>query len=204
VGGATPPKCKKRCKSSDPSGSARSFYNRCEVEKARVAGGSEPRAPTRGSDEEGRPVSSTINARPDHQSGGHSWAPSWGQSGLQTEQTEDQDLHPVIRESYITLIILMRLLSLKLIAYKPLEIAEFGTTVSQADLAAVKASCSCKLSNSAESGERSGKLVTAVAREHKPLRPRGSAEVNRSRNADARAPCRGGGGAPTGLLRKSR
>jgi hypothetical protein len=38
-----------------------------------------------------------------------------------------------------TLIILMRLLLLKLIAYKPLEIAEFGRTVSQADLAAVKA-----------------------------------------------------------------
>jgi hypothetical protein len=37
VGGATPPKCKKRCKSSDPSGSARSFYDRCEVEKAEVA-----------------------------------------------------------------------------------------------------------------------------------------------------------------------
>jgi hypothetical protein len=53
VGPATPPKFKKRCKSSDPSGSARSLYNRCEVEKAGVASGAEARAPTRGSDEEG-------------------------------------------------------------------------------------------------------------------------------------------------------
>ena len=53
--------------------------------------------------------------------------------------TEDQALHPVIRESLITLIILVRLLQLKLIAYEPLEIAEFIRTVSQANLAAVKA-----------------------------------------------------------------
>ena len=53
--------------------------------------------------------------------------------------TEDQALHPVIRESLITLIILVRLLQLKLIAYEPLEIAEFIRTVSQANLAATKA-----------------------------------------------------------------
>jgi hypothetical protein len=38
-----------------------------------------------------------------------------------------------------TLIILVRLLLLKAVAYKPLEIAEFGRTVSQAHLTAVKA-----------------------------------------------------------------
>jgi hypothetical protein len=48
----------------------------------------------------------------------------------QRSETEDQD--PIIRQSYITLIILVRLLQLKLIALKPLEIAEFGRTVSQA------------------------------------------------------------------------
>jgi hypothetical protein len=37
------------------------------------------------------------------------------------------------------LIILLRLLQLKLLAVKPLEIAEFGRTVSQANLAATKA-----------------------------------------------------------------
>src|SRR5205807_6823860 len=36
VGRATPPKFKKRCRSSYPSGSVHSFYNRCEVEKAGV------------------------------------------------------------------------------------------------------------------------------------------------------------------------
>jgi hypothetical protein len=43
------------------------------------------------------------------------------------------------RESCITMIILVRLLQLKLIALKPLEITEFGRTVSQANLAATKA-----------------------------------------------------------------
>jgi hypothetical protein len=37
------------------------------------------------------------------------------------------------------MIILVRLLQLKLIALKPLEITEFGRTVSQANLAATKA-----------------------------------------------------------------
>jgi hypothetical protein len=37
------------------------------------------------------------------------------------------------------LIILVRLLQLKLLAFKPLDIAEFGRTVSEACLAAVKA-----------------------------------------------------------------
>ena len=46
----------------------------------------------------------------------------------------------VIRESCITLIILLRLLQLKLLALKPLEIAEFGRTASQACLAATEAS----------------------------------------------------------------
>jgi hypothetical protein len=53
--------------------------------------------------------------------------------------TEDQGLPPIIRESCITMIILVGLLQLKLIALKPLEIAEFGKTVSQANLAATKA-----------------------------------------------------------------
>jgi hypothetical protein len=53
--------------------------------------------------------------------------------------TEDQDCDPIIRQSYITLIILVRLLQLKLTALKPLEIAEFGRTVSQASLAATEA-----------------------------------------------------------------
>ena len=53
--------------------------------------------------------------------------------------TEDQGLHPVIRESLITLNILVRLLLLKLIAFKPLEVAEFGKTVSHALLAATEA-----------------------------------------------------------------
>src|SRR5262245_54202585 len=53
--------------------------------------------------------------------------------------TEDQDCDPIIRQSYVTLIILVRLLQLKLIALKPLEIAEFGKTVSQASLAATEA-----------------------------------------------------------------
>jgi hypothetical protein len=52
--------------------------------------------------------------------------------------TEHQGLNPIIRQSYITLIILVRL-QLKLIALKPLEIAEFARTVSQACLAATEA-----------------------------------------------------------------
>jgi hypothetical protein len=54
--------------------------------------------------------------------------------------TEDQGTDQVIRESCITLIILLRLLEPKLLALKPLEIAEFGRTVSQACLAATEAS----------------------------------------------------------------
>ena len=52
-----------------------------------------------------------------------------------------EDLGPdqVIRESYITMIILVRLLRLKVLAYNPLAIAEFGTTVAEACLAAAKA-----------------------------------------------------------------
>jgi hypothetical protein len=53
--------------------------------------------------------------------------------------TEDQDWAPIIRQIYITLIILVRLLHLKLIALNPLEIAEFGRTVSQACQAATEA-----------------------------------------------------------------
>jgi hypothetical protein len=53
--------------------------------------------------------------------------------------TEDQDLHPVIRESLITLNILSRLLHRMLIAYDPLEIIVFVRAVSQACLAATKA-----------------------------------------------------------------
>jgi hypothetical protein len=53
--------------------------------------------------------------------------------------SEDRGPDQVIRESCITLIILLRLLLLKGIAHKPFEIAEFGRTVAQAHLAAVKA-----------------------------------------------------------------
>jgi hypothetical protein len=54
--------------------------------------------------------------------------------------TEDPGPDQVIRESCITSIILVRLLQLKLLAVKPLDIAEFGRTVSQANLAATKTS----------------------------------------------------------------
>jgi hypothetical protein len=54
--------------------------------------------------------------------------------------TEDQGPDQVIRESCITLIILVRLLQLKLIALNPLDIVEFGRTVSQVCLAATEAS----------------------------------------------------------------
>ena len=47
--------------------------------------------------------------------------------------TEDQGLHPVIRESLITLNILVRLLLLKLIAFKPLEVAEFVQLIFDGD-----------------------------------------------------------------------
>jgi hypothetical protein len=53
--------------------------------------------------------------------------------------TADQGPDQVIRESCITLIILVRLLQRKLIALKPLDIAELARTVSQANLAATKA-----------------------------------------------------------------
>ena len=53
--------------------------------------------------------------------------------------TADQGPDQVIRESCITLIILLRLLWLKLFALKPINIAEFGRTVSQANLAATEA-----------------------------------------------------------------
>jgi hypothetical protein len=43
------------------------------VEKTRVASGAEARAPTRGSDEEGRLVCSTVNGGSGKQSGGHRW-----------------------------------------------------------------------------------------------------------------------------------
>jgi hypothetical protein len=51
----------------------------------------------------------------------------------------DQALQLFIRESCITLIILVRWLCLNALTYKPLELAEFGRTVSEACLAAVKA-----------------------------------------------------------------
>jgi hypothetical protein len=51
----------------------------------------------------------------------------------------DQGPEQVIRESLITLIILVRLLPLKLLVLNPVDIAEFGRTVSQANLAARKA-----------------------------------------------------------------
>jgi hypothetical protein len=54
--------------------------------------------------------------------------------------TEDHGPDQVIRESCITLIILVRLLELKLLALKPLDIAEFGRTVSRACLVATEAS----------------------------------------------------------------
>jgi hypothetical protein len=56
-------------------------------------------------------------------------------ASLSVDQGSDQ----VIRESYITLIILVRLLRLKVLPYNPLAIAEFARTVSEACLAAAKA-----------------------------------------------------------------
>jgi hypothetical protein len=53
--------------------------------------------------------------------------------------SEDQGPDQVIRESYITLIILLRLLRLNVLAYNPVEIAEFGRTISEVRLAAAKA-----------------------------------------------------------------
>jgi hypothetical protein len=53
--------------------------------------------------------------------------------------SEEQGPDQVIRESYITMIILVRLLRLKVLAHNPLAIAEFGRTVSEACLAAAKA-----------------------------------------------------------------
>ena len=53
--------------------------------------------------------------------------------------TENQGLDQVIRESYITLIILLEWLCHTAVAYEPLEIAEFTRTVSEANLAATKA-----------------------------------------------------------------
>jgi len=73
--------------------------------------------------------------------------------------TEDQGLHPVIRESLITLNILVRLLLLKLIAFKPLEVAEFGKTVSHALLAATEAKGAI-----ASSPARQGRAATARTR----------------------------------------
>jgi hypothetical protein len=52
--------------------------------------------------------------------------------------TEDQGPDQVIRESYITLIILLQWLCLNALAYEPLEIAEFTRTVSEVNLAAAK------------------------------------------------------------------
>ena len=52
--------------------------------------------------------------------------------------TEDHGPDQVIRESYITLIILLEWLCLNALAYEPLEIAEFTRTVSEVNLAAAK------------------------------------------------------------------
>jgi hypothetical protein len=52
--------------------------------------------------------------------------------------TEDHGPDQVIRESYITLIILLRWLCINALAYEPLEIAEFTRTVSETNLAATK------------------------------------------------------------------
>jgi hypothetical protein len=112
-----------------------------------VESGAEARAPTRGGDEENRPVCSAVNGRSDNQSCGHSWAHSWGQSGQQTQRNRGPGSRPAIRESCITLIILLRLLLLKIIALKPLEVAQFVKTVSHALLPPRKLVCSRKLSS---------------------------------------------------------
>ena len=52
--------------------------------------------------------------------------------------TEDQGLDQVIRESNITLIILLEWLCHTAVAYEPLEIAEFTRTVSEFNLAVAK------------------------------------------------------------------
>ena len=53
--------------------------------------------------------------------------------------TSDQHLDLIIRQSCITLIILLRLLLLKMLALKPLDIAEFAKTNAQVLLAATEA-----------------------------------------------------------------
>jgi hypothetical protein len=60
-------------------------------------------------------------------------------AGNRQGMTEDQGLHPIIRESCITLIILVRFLRLTLMANKLPEIAVFIHAISRAYLAAVKA-----------------------------------------------------------------
>ena len=68
--------------------------------------------------------------------------------------TEDQDWPPIIRQIYITLIILVRLLQLKLIALNPLEVAEFGRTVSQACQAATEANVQLQALQRAKDADR--------------------------------------------------
>jgi hypothetical protein len=63
---------------------ARSFYNRSEVEKREWQVGADARAPTRGSDEEGRLVCSIVNGGSDKQSGGHRLGHSWAKRDQQT------------------------------------------------------------------------------------------------------------------------
>src|SRR6266550_4260632 len=135
VGRATPPKFKKRCRSSYPSGSVHSFYNRCEVEKAGVASGSAARAPTRGSDEDGGPGCSAANGRSDNQSDGY----IQGRRGQQTGHDRGQGPAPGHSRRLITLTILGQLLRLHLIPFRPLEIAVFIRAISQAHLAIAKA-----------------------------------------------------------------
>src|SRR6266480_4823238 len=60
-------------------------------------------------------------------------------TGNRQGMAEDQGLHPIIRESCITLIILVRFLRLTLMAYKLPEIAVFILAISRAYVAVVKA-----------------------------------------------------------------
>jgi hypothetical protein len=66
--------------------------------------------------------------------------------------TSDRDVDQVIRESCITSIILLRLLLQKLIALKPLDIAEFGKTNAQALLAATEAMMQAQALQGAKDG----------------------------------------------------
>jgi hypothetical protein len=72
------------------------------------------------------------------------------------DMTADQGLDQFIRESCIAMIILLRLIMQKLIALNPLEVAQFGKTVSQALLVATEARLQSQARRRAKDAPRSG------------------------------------------------